>query len=173
MASRAGSSQRRPTRLASARPTRPSPGLIDNSRRALTGSSIPLMCSHSGSASTTVCSTSRASPRPGAPRIHPLGEPDCLACRGVSHCARTDLIGDHQTRIQPHAQPQIHTVATSHRAASRLTSSWIAGAARHPRKAASSNATGAPNSAITPSPLIPRSRRSGAPPLPSAPPTRS
>ena len=60
MASRAAISQRRPTRLASARPTRPSRALIASSRRARTGSSAPLMRTHSGSASITVCSTSRA-----------------------------------------------------------------------------------------------------------------
>ena len=60
MASRAAISQRRPTRLASARPTRPSRGSIATSRRARTGSSAPLMRTHSGSASITVCSTSRA-----------------------------------------------------------------------------------------------------------------
>ena len=35
-------------------------GSIATSRRARTGSSAPLMCTHSGSASITVCSTSRA-----------------------------------------------------------------------------------------------------------------
>ena len=141
MASRAAISQRRPTRLASARPTRPSRGSIATSRRARTGSSAPLMRTNSGSASITVCSTSRAvdsdsiTPPGGATDSIRCAIPTCLAGRGVTQRTRTDLTGDHPTRIQAHPQPQIHAVAARTSAANRLASSWMASAARHARKA--------------------------------------
>jgi len=43
-------------------------------------------------------------------RFHPLGKSDRLACRGVSQCSRTDLTGDHPTRIQAHPQSQRHAI---------------------------------------------------------------
>ena len=120
MASRAAISQRRPTRLASARPTRPSRGLIAISRRARTGSSAPLMRTHSGSASiTSVLDQPRGRLRKHHParrghRFHPLRQPDLLADRGVPQRPRTDLTGDHPTRIQAHPHPKIDTVAALH-----------------------------------------------------------
>jgi hypothetical protein len=40
-----------------------------------------------------------------------LGHSDLLVNSGVSERARTDLTGDHLTRVQTDPQPQLHTVA--------------------------------------------------------------
>ena len=47
-------------------------------------------------------------------RFHPLREPDRLADRGVPQCPRTDLTGDHPTRVQAHPQLQRHAIAAGH-----------------------------------------------------------
>ncbi len=44
-------------------------------------------------------------------RLHPLSHPDLLTDRGVTERPRTDLTGDHLTRVQAHPQPQVDTVA--------------------------------------------------------------
>ena len=53
-------------------------------------------------------------PARGRHRFHPLGEPDRLADRGVAQRPRTDLTGDHPTRIQSHPQLQSHAIAAGH-----------------------------------------------------------
>ena len=53
-------------------------------------------------------------PARGRHRFHPLGEPDRLADRGVTQRPRTELTGDHPTRIQAHPQLQRHAVAALH-----------------------------------------------------------
>ena len=117
MASSAAISQRRPTRFASARPTTPSGEAMATSRRAGTGSSAPLMCTHSGSASIAVCSTSCAvdsdsiTPPGGAADSIRCAKPDRLAGRGVAQRPRTDVACDHPTRIQTHPQLQRDSVA--------------------------------------------------------------
>jgi hypothetical protein len=59
MASRVAISECRPTRLASWR-CLTWPEVMSSNRRAGTGASAPLMRTHSGSANTAACSTSRA-----------------------------------------------------------------------------------------------------------------
>ena len=44
-------------------------------------------------------------------RLHPLSHPHLLTDGGVTERARTDLTGDHLTRVQAHPQLQVHTVA--------------------------------------------------------------
>jgi short-subunit dehydrogenase involved in D-alanine esterification of teichoic acids len=44
-------------------------------------------------------------------RLHPLRHPHLLTDGGVTERPRTDLTGDHLTRVKSHPQPQIHTVA--------------------------------------------------------------
>ena len=78
----------------------------------------PLMRSHSGSASIKVCSTSRAMDSdsiapPGERPIHPLRQPNLLADRSVPQRPRTDVTGDHLTRVQALAHLEVHTVALS------------------------------------------------------------
>ena len=65
-------------------------------------------------------------PARGRHRFHPLGEPDGLAGRGVTHGSRTELAGDHPTRVQAHPQLQRHTVTTRHlgRQARRPPPGW-------------------------------------------------
>ena len=78
------------------------------------------MRTNSGSASVTVCSTSRAvdsdsnTPPGGATDSIRCANPTVLAGRGVTQRPRTDLAGDHPTRIQAHPQPQSHAVAALH-----------------------------------------------------------
>ena len=86
-------------------------------------------------------------------RFHPLRHSDLLADRGVTRCAETDFAGDHLTGVQPDPKLQVDTVTAATSAASFAVSSWISKAARQARKAWSSNATGAPNNAMMPSPV--------------------
>ena len=180
MASRAAISQRRPTRLASARPTRPSRGPIATSRRARTGSSAPLMRTHSGSASITVCSTSRAvdsdsiTPPGGATDSIRCAIPTVLAGRGVSQRPRTDLTGDHPTRIQAHPHLQSHAVAALHlgRQPVRLLLDGQRGQAC-PKSVILQRNWGAEQRHHPVAGVLHASRRSAAPPPPSAPPARS
>ena len=44
-------------------------------------------------------------------RLHPLSHPHLLTDSGVTERPRTDLTGDHLTRVKAHPQPQFHTVA--------------------------------------------------------------
>ena len=44
-------------------------------------------------------------------RFHPLRHPNLLTDCGVTQSARTDLTGDHLTRVQADPQPQIHPIA--------------------------------------------------------------
>ena len=44
-------------------------------------------------------------------RLHPLSHPDLLTDSGVTERPRTDLTGDHLTRVQAHPQLQFDTVA--------------------------------------------------------------
>ena len=119
----------------------PSRGPIATSRRARTGSSAPLMCTHSGSASVTVCSTSRAvdsdsiTPPGGATDSIRCANPTVLAGRGVTQRPRADLTGDHPTRIQAHPQPQRHAVAALHLGGQPVRLLLDGSAARQARKA--------------------------------------
>ena len=87
-------------------------------------------------------------------RFHPLRHPDLLTDGGVTQSARTDLTGDHLTGVKSHPQPQIHTVALLDVDGKPLRSPpERPSAARQARTAWSSNATGAPNTAMIPSPV--------------------
>ena len=44
-------------------------------------------------------------------RLHPLSHPHLLTDGGVTQSPRTDLTGDHLTRVQADPQPQVDTVA--------------------------------------------------------------
>ena len=87
-------------------------------------------------------------------RLHPLRHPDLLTDRGVTQSARTDLTGDHLTGVQSHPQLQIHAVAVvrPRRPAARSPPECPT-PPRQARRAWSSNATGAPNTAMMPSPV--------------------
>ena len=102
MAASAAISQPRPTRIASARPTRPSRGLIATSRRAhrIVG---PLDVHQFGVGQVDdVLDEPRGRlgqhhPAGRRRRFHSLGDPDVLPDRGVTQGTGTDLTGDHPT----------------------------------------------------------------------------
>ena len=120
MASSAAISQRRPTRLASARPDL----AISRADRHQPASAHrfvgpldahPLRFSqHHGVLDQPRGRLRQHHPARGRHRFHPLRKPDRLAGRGVSQRPRTDLTGDHPTRIQAHPHPQSHAVAAPH-----------------------------------------------------------
>ena len=84
-------------------PDRPSRGPIATSRCARTGSSEPLIRTHSGSARSrqvfdeSTLSSPTASPRRGGSRLHSLRHPDVFAGGGVAQRPRADVTGDHLT----------------------------------------------------------------------------
>ena len=56
-------------------------------------------------------------------RLHPLRHPHLLTDGGVTQSPRTDLTGDHLTRVQPDPQPQIRRRPARTSTASRFASS--------------------------------------------------
>ena len=120
MASRAAISQRRPTRLASARPTGPSRGPIAHQPARghrfvgpLDAHPLPFTQRH-GVLDQPRGRLRQHHPARGRHRFHPLGKPDRLAGRGVAQRPQADLTGNHPARIQAHPQAKIDTVAALH-----------------------------------------------------------
>ncbi len=85
-------------------------------------------------------------------RLHPLRHAHLLTDRGVTESGRTDFAGDHLTGVQADTQSEVHTVAVVDldRKPCGLLLNIQAGQAG--ANAWSSNATGAPNTAMIPSP---------------------
>ncbi len=83
--------------------------------------------------------------------FHPLCHADLVTDRCVTARAGPDLTRDNLAGIDTNAQPECHSVASHPSAASASAACWISSAARQARNAWSSNAAGAPNSAIRPS----------------------
>ncbi len=85
--------------------------------------------------------------------LHSLRHPDLLADCGVTNCGGTELAGNHLARVQAHPQKKAEPSCRSISAAIPWTARWISRAARQARNAWSSRATGAPNTAMMPSPV--------------------
>ncbi len=117
------------------------------------------MRTHSGSASSTVCSTSRAVDSESI--TPPGGATDSIRCAIPTDSPIAAYPSDPEPISPAITRPEFRPTRTRRSrpsrcctsAANRFASCWMASAARHARKAWSSNATGAPNTAITPSPV--------------------
>ena len=137
-------------------------------RRARIFAWAPLMRTHSGSASMGVLGGLRGRLRQhyrawGATDSTRRANPPSRRSRRTRKRARTDLAGDHRPEFRPTRNRKIHgrRGEPPRLAAAGSPSSWMASAARHaPKKRDPPTPLGAPNSAITPSPVYsPRSRR--------------
>ena len=107
---------------------------------------------------------SSITPPGGATDSIRCASPTCSPTVVYTRCTRTDFAGDDFAGVQPDPQLQGNAVAKLDTSApSCPTAFWSSNAARHARKAWSSNAIGAPNTAITPSPVnlstVPPKRR--------------
>ena len=158
----------------------PPAGLIATSRRARTGSSAPLILhplrfgQRHGVLDQPRGRLRQHHPARRCRRFHPLRKPDRLAGRDVAQRPRTDLAGDHPTRVQAHPQLQGHTVAV---VAPRPPTDWLPPG--WPARRGMREKRDPPTQLghrITPSRrrrCTPRSRRSAAPPPSTAPAARS
>ena len=117
MASRAAISQRRPTRLASARPTMAIPR-ADRHQPARGNRFVGALDAHPlrfgqhhGVLDQPRGGLRQHHPARRGHRFHPLRQPDLLTDRGVPQRPRTDLTGDHLTGVKSHPHLEVHTVA--------------------------------------------------------------
>ena len=169
-------SHRRPTRFDSARPmsvmlVRPMPnsrwashrfiGTLDLNQLRLAESRYTINESRGRCA--------QHHPAGRSDRLHPLSHPHLLADGGVTERARTDFTGDHLTRVQAHPQLEIDTVAILDLGGKPLRPPLEC--PRPPGRREQRGppiATGAPNTAIMPSPVNwPPCRHTAAPPQPT------